>query len=153
MYNILFGRNEVAPLILATLGLTTANVARFRDAFISEGKIAVYTRLGGGNRECYCENGDKHDCYQAKIAFLQGHPNYLSDEDDDFDETYATFYFSIPPKWQELLAPLESGKFDPDARFAQKLQELKEMDADTLRQKYPELCKVVDQLLTRKNAK
>jgi len=58
MYNIIFGMNETADVILATLGLTREDMARFRDCFVSEGKIAVYTRNGGGNRDCSHEDGN-----------------------------------------------------------------------------------------------
>ena len=49
---MLFGMNPLSSVILATLGLRTADVGRFRDCFICNGEIAVYTRNGGGNRHC-----------------------------------------------------------------------------------------------------
>jgi hypothetical protein len=54
LYNIVQGMNPAADLILATLGLTRNEVGRFRDAFVTDNdEIAVYTRNGGGNRECW----------------------------------------------------------------------------------------------------
>jgi len=52
-YNMVFGQNPISDAILATLGLTRADCGRFRDCFIADGKIAVYTRNGGGNRGCW----------------------------------------------------------------------------------------------------
>jgi len=58
--------------------------------------IVLHTRQGGGNRECYCETGDdSHEpgCLAANNEELESHPQYFRDEDDDFDSTYANFYF------------------------------------------------------------
>ena len=131
MYNILFGRNPMSTIILGMLNLKQEDVGRFRDTYISNGEIAVYTRNGGGNRDCWNEGkiegvdcGDR-GCYACIITYrLPKHPNYLRDEDDDFDSTYATIWFSIPDKFKELAHRLESGKFDPDERWQQKLAEI-----------------------------
>ena len=31
------------------------------------------------------------------------HPRYIFDKDDDFDSTYATFYFTMPKKLETML--------------------------------------------------
>lgn len=61
-------------------------VARFRSIGVEDGQIILRTRTGGGNRSEYCEF---HNA-------MRNHPNYLNDEDDDFDSTYCYHYFSIP---------------------------------------------------------
>jgi hypothetical protein len=73
MYAMLHGRNPDADLLLAVLGLSRDDVGRFRDAFVSDGQIAVYTRNGGGNRDCWHADspewgrqGCKHESYQAE---------------------------------------------------------------------------------------
>lgn len=151
MYNLLFGQNPASNIIVATLGLTQGDFRRFRDAFISEGKIAVYTRLGGGNRECYCETEEEHAqsyCYQGVIERLQSHPQYLNDEDDDFDSTYATFWFSFPEKYSELLQLLDGNKpFDPDENWKEKLETIKNSSAEELRGQYPELMETLERLV------
>jgi hypothetical protein len=43
-------------------------------------------------------------CYAACNEALAAHPLYLRDADDDFDATYATFYFRAPEQFRELLA-------------------------------------------------
>ena len=86
MYNMLFGKNPDTKTILSALSLAESDIKRFRDCWINEKKkqIVIVTRTGGGNREKY----------PNKI--LVNHPMYLYDEDDDFDATYAYYYFSIP---------------------------------------------------------
>ena len=125
LYNALFGENPAADIFLGLLGLQRGDFYRYRDCYLvmREGKelIAVHTRGGGGNR---VDN-------DTDVA---GHPSYVFDEDEDFDNTYATYYFSISessaevikllngidgrlrrdPKesWEKLLNSLHSGNRD-----------------------------------------
>jgi len=190
-YNLIFGENPASDVLLATLGLSRDDVGRFRDCFVSDGKIVVYTRNGGGNRECwhldepeygnpnckhhvilkevdekicvpvdeahkypiqynffysngtqlvgtgkrvtkeyyYCEEPDSENCACPGCIIeyrLPKHPNYLYDEDDDFDSTYATIYFSFPEEFAKELEMLDSGeKFDPSQRWLKMLETLK----------------------------
>ena len=103
LYNMLFGRNSHSALLLAVLGLREVDVPRFRDVHTEdEGrKIAVYTRMGGGNRGHWdgYEGGGGADCAcpGCRAEHVLGRaPGYLYDEDDDFDSTYATYYFATP---------------------------------------------------------
>lgn len=86
LYNMLFGKNPNTKEILAVLGLDELAIERFRDCYVdkAEGQIVIFTRTGGGNREYYPNER------------LVKHPNYLYDEDDEYDTTYAYYYFSIP---------------------------------------------------------
>lgn len=84
MYTILFGTNPNADMILAAINLTKDDAERYRDCWVEENRICIRTRTGGGNREDYPNET------------LTSHPNYLYDEDDDFDSTYATYYFKLP---------------------------------------------------------
>jgi hypothetical protein len=115
MYNAVFGQNKASDVILATLGITRGDCGRFRDTYIADGKIAVYTRNGGGNREGY------QDVFDA----LSKHPCYLSDVDDDFDSTYATIYFSYPAEFAAELKSVESKEpFDPSKRWLDAIEAL-----------------------------
>lgn len=145
LYGALFGENPRADVLLATLGLTRADVGRFRDCFISEGKIAVYTRNGGGNRDHWerfiktpgsgpvaleeneQEEGPDCDCPGCIITYrLPKHPHYSHDRDDEFDSTYSTIYFNFPPEYAEDLGRLDTGeKFDPSKRWQDMLASLK----------------------------
>lgn len=57
----------------------------------------VSTRNGGGNRECWCDNPDKHDegCLASVNEALKAHPRYVMDADEEDDPTYATFAFRL----------------------------------------------------------
>lgn len=101
LYSMLFGQNAQADLLLAVVGLRRSDVERLRDVFVDDDRIAVYTRTGGGNRESY-----------PQLA-LYRNPLFVETEDDDFDSTYATFYFRIPDGFvqdvEELSDPLSHG--------------------------------------------
>ena len=119
LYDIAVGdghQRERGALLLTMLGNPV--VKRYRDSWVEKGSdgepvIAIYTRQGGGNRECYCETEDcepvagQHTpdgCNAACNDALEAHPLYLRDADDDFDRTYATFFFSAPPEFRVILA-------------------------------------------------
>lgn len=89
LYNILFGMNSQSDLLLAVIGFRKVDVERFRDCHVQDdGKtIAIYTRTGGGNRDGYPQ------------VQLYRSPLFARTEDDDFDSTYATFYFNTPPEF------------------------------------------------------
>jgi len=93
LYNMLFGVNSAAPVLLATLGLTAGDVPRFRECYIEGDNIVIHTRTGGGNREDY----------EAGNGELQSNPFYVRDEDDDFDCTYANFYYRFPEEYADEL--------------------------------------------------
>jgi len=150
MYNMLFGVNQYSDLLLSFLGLTKGDFARFRDVSLTkDGNIAVYTRLGGGNRECWCSSPKEHSedgCYGRTIEQLQKHPHYLSDQDDDFDSTYATFYFSVPDQYKEITEAMPKSKQSNDDKWTKKLDEIKAMKLEDLRAKFPEICQVLDKI-------
>jgi hypothetical protein len=116
MYNIVFGENSIADDILSTLGLNKASVGRFRDAFVMNGEIVIYTRNGGGNREQF----------QPIIDELKKHPCYLRDEDDDFDSTYCSIYFKFPEEYKEGLELVnEKRVWDPSQRWLDAIEAIK----------------------------
>lgn len=98
LYNMLFGTNALADVLLAVIELDRGAIPRFRDCSLNEDgtRVVVFTRTGGGNREAYEEENET----------LARHPLYLADRDDDFDSTYAYFDFSIPPQFQADLKEL-----------------------------------------------
>ena len=86
LYNIMFGKNPNTKDILSVLGLEEGFIERFRDCWVDEeeNEICILTRTGGWNREDFPN------------TILTSNKYYLYDEDDDFDNTYATYHFSIP---------------------------------------------------------
>jgi len=100
LYNMMNGVNPATFFILPMLGEKHPdNYPRFRDCFITEeDKICVYTRVGGGNRNCGYGEDELYD-----------HPNYLNTEDDDYDSTYASYYFSVPEEWKVDFGKIKEG--------------------------------------------
>ena len=115
LYNMLFGANPHAAVLLAILDLTADKCGRFRDCYPSENgtEILVYTRNGGGNRETYMPDFSKH-------------PQYVSDEDDDFDCTYATIKFRTPAEAVDLVKDLadKTNNTQPAERWKQLLADM-----------------------------
>ena len=98
LYNTLFGVNPIADTLLFILGYTRGDCGRFRDCYISDNTIVIYTRNGGGNREEY------EDVFET----MSQHPCFLSEADDDFDCTYASITFSFPEDFKDELTALAS---------------------------------------------
>lgn len=111
LYNMINGVNPATFYILPMLGKHPDEYPRFRDCFVGslenseeldsigipkktttiEKVISVYTRVGGNNRGTYSE----------EIRALREMPTYIKDYDDSFDNTFATFVFSVPEKWEK----------------------------------------------------
>lgn len=117
LYNMLFGVNSAAPVLLATLGLTANDVPRFRDCYIDGERIVIHTRTGGGNRDYYDSEEScranypeyfdgKEDPAGPWNSGLTANACYLYDEDDDFDSTYANFHFKFPEEYAADLKAL-----------------------------------------------
>lgn len=151
LYNALHGVNPIADILLSLVGVSPNDVPRFRDCYIDENKnIAIHTRTGGGNRDFYenaarCKANYPEYFEEGKEPFsgpwnddLRALPGYLYDQDDDFDCTYATFYFKPDnemavlinqlheifatetpgEKWQKLFADMEARRETPRVKKA-----------------------------------
>lgn len=142
LYNALFGRNPFAPLLLAMLHLEEVETGRFRDCYLARGtaqerqdlppeelaqkerRIVVFTRNGGGNRESY----------ERQIELMRLHPEFVTDYDDDFDSTYATFEFRVPKEFGSEVQTLdeftggEKPVEEPMKKFAKLIDDLKRGD-------------------------
>lgn len=84
------GYNPACLLILPMLGRKQEDYPRFRDCYVTdENNIAIYTRVGGGNRNC-----------RFGEEALYDDENFIKTYDDEFDETYATYEFKVPDRWK-----------------------------------------------------
>lgn len=90
LYNMLNGFNPACVILMPMLGRKQEEYPRFRDCFLEDGKIAIYTRVGGGNRGC---GYGEEELYKD--------PNFVTTYDDEFDRTYATYLFNVPEKWKD----------------------------------------------------
>ena len=101
LYNMVNGFNPACVLIMPMLGRTQDEYPRFRDCFVTEEKnIAIYTRVGGGNRNC---GYGEEELYKDE--------NFLTTYDDDDDCTYATYEFKVPEKWKDDFSKILCGDF------------------------------------------
>ena len=91
LYNVLHGYNQACVFILPMLGRKMEEYPRFRDCFVDKetGLIAVFTRVGGGNRDCGMGEEELYD-----------DPNFVSTRDAEYDSTYGYYYFKVPEKWK-----------------------------------------------------
>lgn len=101
LYNMMNGFNPACVFIMPMLGRKQEEWPRFRDCFVTEeNNIAIYTRVGGGNRNCgYGEEALYED------------ENFIKTYDDDYDTTYATYEFKVPDKWKADFDAILAGKY------------------------------------------
>lgn len=119
LYDTIFKRHAKSVAILAMLGLIKSDVGRFRNCFVINNKIAVYTRNGGDNRKDF----------QGVFDTLSRHTCYIGNEDDTFDSTYATIFFSFPKEFSEELKKIASGEeFIPSERWLEAIEASKQKE-------------------------
>ena len=93
MFNLVIGNTGWPMELMEAVGLRPSMVARYRDHWMEHDGdddlvLAVYTRLGGGNRSEYAE----------QLAAMHALPTFISDDDDSFDDTYCTLRFRLSKK-------------------------------------------------------
>ena len=99
LYNMVFGYNPACVFIMPMLGRRETEYPRFRDCFVEDGKIAIFTRVGGNNRDCGF--GEEE---------LYTDPYFVSTYDDDEDSTYGTYLFNVPEKWKSDFDKILDGR-------------------------------------------
>ena len=119
LYNMINGFNPACVMILPMLGRKNTEYPRFRDCFVTEeGRIAIFTRVGGGNRNTgYGEEKLYED------------PNFVKTYDDEHDSTYGTYEFNVPGQWKD----------DFDHIMAGEMEEVSEEYVNLVKQFYPVL--------------
>ena len=102
LYNLLNGYNPACVIIMPMLGRKQDEYPRFRDCFVSEDEktIVIYTRCGGGNRDC---GFGEEKLYED--------PNFVRTYDDDFDRTYGFYEFKVPEKWKADFDKIMNNRF------------------------------------------
>lgn len=132
LYNAIMGFNPACIALLPMLGRKQDEYPRFRDCFLSddEKRIVVYTRVGGGNRNCgYGEDE------------LYADENFVCTYDDDFDSTYGYYEFNVPSKW----------KNDFDAMISNGVQAASDEYVLYVKEFYPEFAGAIDKFFGRAN--
>lgn len=138
---MLFGINDHYDILLACLNISPGDIPRFRDCFIRDDMIVIYTRTGGGNRhfydsepvcrQYYPEYFDNEDCPMVGPwnEDLRQNPYYIRDEDCTFDCTYAYFFFKFPPEFEEDLKALCAGTepYTPSERWQELFKDINKL--------------------------
>ena len=113
LYNMMMGFNPACVWIMPMLGRRQEEWPRFRDCFVEDGKIAIYTRVGGNNRGCG---------YGEEKLYID--PYFVETYDDDFDNTYATYVFNVPEQWKSDFDKICEGKIsDTSAEYQKYIRE------------------------------
>lgn len=101
LYNAMMGFNPCCILFMPMLGRKPEEYPRFRDCFLSDDNkhIDIYTRVGGGNRNT---GYGEEELYKDE--------NFVETFDDDYDNTYGTYRFKVPIKWQSDFDLIVEGK-------------------------------------------
>ncbi len=105
-------RVEVKQIcLLSMLGLQATQVPRIREVFYHEPghNIVIRTRTGGGNRDAYEDHETALANFPEEVPMgpfnsdLRDVEGFVSDEDDDYDSTYAYFTYTAPAGTKEVL--------------------------------------------------
>ena len=134
LYNAICGFNPACLVFLPMLGRHQPEYPRFRDCFLSEDgkRIVIYTRVGGGNRDC--GYGEEE---------LYNDPNFVTTYDDEFDSTYWYYEFNVPERWKkDFDAILQGGTLAASDEYVNYVKEF-----------FPTLAKegIIDKVFRDKN--
>ena len=106
LYNLMNGVNQSTFYILPMLEKHPDGYPRFRDCFLWDAEnpeyddhIIIYTRTGGGNR----------DDYEVENEAMRQMEGFVTDYDDSFDCTYASWVFKVPDKWKPDFDKIKEG--------------------------------------------
>lgn len=121
MYNAVLGENAFSGVLLSMLGFQTrGEIPRYRDCWWNGEHIAVHTRVGGGNRNDYVE----------RIVSMQMHEGYVKDEDDDYDHTFATFYYKFPEQYNHWLPAIKPETRSTRERWEDMMRRIENPEGD-----------------------
>lgn len=138
-YNLVHGQNPMAPVLLAMLGLTIDDIPRYRDCWWDGQHVVIHTRTGGGNREFYDSRashqkhfGDQpdHDYDGPFNSDLRSLATFVSEADDTYDPTYATFLFRLPTSMEWMIPKITTQSMSPAERWRQFMDKLENTPDD-----------------------
>ena len=103
LYNIVNGFNPACIVFMPMLGRKDAEYPRFRDCFLSDDEkhIIIFTRVGGGNRNCG---------FGEEVLYED--PNFVRTYDDEFDSTYGYYEFRVHDKWKDDFEKICDDRFN-----------------------------------------
>jgi hypothetical protein len=110
---------DLALVISCILGFRIdEEIPRFRDVFlkaddcpIDDYDFIIYTRMGGGNYECWEDNEENCDCPYHKLLKIEESPWYVAGYDDDFDCTYRSLVCKFTPEQKKIFNDVKENGF------------------------------------------
>lgn len=99
LYNMIHGYNPACIFLMPMLGRQVDEYPRFRDCYLEDGLIAIFTRVGGNNRD---QGYGEEELYKDE--------NFVRTYDDSYDDTYGTYLFRVPEKWRDDFEKIIGGK-------------------------------------------
>lgn len=133
LYNMIHGYNPACVWVLPLLGRHENEYPRFRDCYVEqkdgEYLIVIYTRVGGGNRDC---GFGEEELYKD--------PLFVETVDDNFDTTYAEYKFRVPEKWKDDFNKIIEGKFLETSKEYQEL----------IKSFYPKIADKIEEMFNQK---
>jgi len=82
-----------------------------------------------------CSDCDQENCGPRFISMIRGHPHYIRDYDDDYDETYAHIEFRVPETLRPILPKLIEAQGVPKSlkeKWGELLREIVTMTPEEL---------------------
>lgn len=135
LYNAIFGMNLATVLVapMLTEERPERYFPRFRDCYVEDGNIVVYTRVGGGNR--FENHGDPDfDFGESKLYDL---PTFIKTYDDEFDTTYGYYVFGVPDEWKADFERVTAGKLgELSDAYVERIAKCYEVDAGKLKETF-----------------
>ena len=127
-YNALFKENPKADVILNSLGVDRNFFIRYRDVWIRDGQVAVYTRMGRQQEhdsESKMPKGIFCTCRGCRFTSnVKNHPLFKSIQNDKKDSTYATVYFDVPESIRsEFKAEMSMPPINMDVEWYKRLND------------------------------
>ena len=145
-YNMLAGMNAELGLIISCVTKRRIDryFPRFRDVFtndddcpIKDYDYLIYTRMGGGNYECWGHDDDQITCPYCILKRIEKikSDTYLGGYNDEFDSTYRTLAFKFTPEQKEKVDRIKNGEGllflkDEACRLFPKIFNAKDMEAE-----------------------
>jgi hypothetical protein len=158
LYNMVMGVNKAAPVVLGVLGITPDQVPRLRDAYYDGRYLCIYTRTGGGNRDYYENEQSCRENYPEMLMpgvdspkgpwndDLRAVPGFVTDRDDSYDSTYATFFFEVPEQFRDLFTQENAMTESQQERWEAALNRLRDPDDPTAQRVTAALAPLFDAL-------
>ena len=130
MYNMINGMNaNLALVISCILGFRLdEDIPRFRDVFLKADDcpfnnydFIIYTRMGGGNYECWENDDENCDCPYHRLKKIEEESWYVDAYDDDFDCTYRNLVCKFTSEQKKLFDEVQKNGIKPIEDQAKKL--------------------------------